>query len=1142
MKRAVPIITIICMMTALISQLVYAALSKECEPAAAKQPYLASNNICFINDIRPDVLCSGDEHELEKCKQNLGLCSFLYSKTTNREGGCLWKNLPVDALICETDVQIMRSFLEQTAPSGKTNGEMLCKGAYDRNNPRTWVGTVWHQSDINNEYHITTLVTDPGVLSGSFGVSVGTGYELGGTLDMRGMPLLTALWCGSCGQFDEIILTDLHSLSTVNFPHMKLEGRIHIDGCNNIHAIDFADSDLQGLDLSGCTSLVGVNCKNNPDLAELILPDSDALDQISCGNTALKSLDVSNLTNLRSLAIEQTNITDIDLSHNPKLSMLMCDNTHMDVLDLSACIDLSLLSCRDCGLRKLVLPKSEEYSQIINCDNNYLTELDTSGNSTLAVLTCSNNCISSLDLSDNFMIVMLDCSNNYITELDVSEKPYLETLRIDNNRINKLALNKNSAALFRFTCSHNLLTELDISSYLYLTEFDCSYNAIRELDLTGQTSFDPYNERYLCNFNYEGNPIVSIKNAPYENSTGEHTKITVTASGGGYAYVGTTGDTDYKSFYAEAVCAGGDFSGWYDGDVLVSSEAKIKLFDTAYTDLQARFTGEEQSFSPAEQAPFPDKVFYEMTFPTQKLNNTDEGNIRAFLEQTDANGTKNGDKLCKRYDADNPATWDCISWCEMDGESRVQCLYFNSRLDYAGSYTPNADRLVGKLDMSGCNALCTVICTGQDTENADFTGCTSLRMCDLSGCEKLKEAKLNSCERLNYLNTSDTAISNIDISTCTSLLTLDIASCGCKVLNTENNKKLLTIKCDNNELTQLNLKGLSSLQYLNCSQNSLSTIDTSYCGRLLSLNSSGNELTELNVTSGKLQSLVCCKNKLKSLELPTCKLYRLDVSDNELTEIKNVDSAHTPELVYFSARANMLTELDLEKLPLLLHMDCSDNELIRLNLKGCFQLACLRCSGNKLSALELPDTGMDIHFLFELDCSDNSIRELDLMCVSENLHTLNISGNPIVSIVNAPLGYILRQPIGLTDSRFYRINLRVQGAGYIDYDLDTITAIGDDFTGFYSDGTMLTNENTLLTDGMQSCNILVCFGDFSIGDVNGNGDVNTADAVLVLKEAAGMINLTTEQLIYGDCNHDGKVNTADAVLILKYAAGMITSF
>ena len=62
----------------------------------------------------------------------------------------------------------------------------------------------------------------------------------------------------------------------------------------------------------------------------------------------------------------------------------------------------------------------------------------------------------------------------------------------------------------------------------------------------------------------------------------------------------------------------------------------------------------------------------------------------------------------------------------------------------------------------------------------------------------------------------------------------------------------------------------------------------------------------------------------------------------------------------------------------------------------------------------------------------------------------------------------------------------------------------------------------------------------TIGDLNGDGKVNTADAVVILKASAGMITLDETQLLAGDTNHDGKVNTADAVLILKYAAGMIT--
>lgn len=63
-----------------------------------------------------------------------------------------------------------------------------------------------------------------------------------------------------------------------------------------------------------------------------------------------------------------------------------------------------------------------------------------------------------------------------------------------------------------------------------------------------------------------------------------------------------------------------------------------------------------------------------------------------------------------------------------------------------------------------------------------------------------------------------------------------------------------------------------------------------------------------------------------------------------------------------------------------------------------------------------------------------------------------------------------------------------------------------------------------------------------MGDLNGDGKTNTADATVILKIAAGILQLTDEQAKVGDVNRDGKVNTADATLILKYAAGMIAEF
>ena len=107
-----------------------------------------------------------------------------------------------------------------------------------------------------------------------------------------------------------------------------------------------------------------------------------------------------------------------------------------------------------------------------------------------------------------------------------------------------------------------------------------------------------------------------------------------------------------------------------------------------------------------------------------------------------------------------------------------------------------------------------------------------------------------------------------------------------------------------------------------------------------------------------------------------------------------------------------------------------------------------------------------------------------------------------------------------------------------------------------SSGTLaLGVQNSSLTEGTQAdlytyCRVSAQLYDVTIleypgvhnYDVNGDGIVNTGDAVLILKYAAELVTLDTNQLTLADTTGDGTVNTGDAVLILKYAAGLIEKF
>ncbi len=62
------------------------------------------------------------------------------------------------------------------------------------------------------------------------------------------------------------------------------------------------------------------------------------------------------------------------------------------------------------------------------------------------------------------------------------------------------------------------------------------------------------------------------------------------------------------------------------------------------------------------------------------------------------------------------------------------------------------------------------------------------------------------------------------------------------------------------------------------------------------------------------------------------------------------------------------------------------------------------------------------------------------------------------------------------------------------------------------------------------------------GDLTGDGLINTGDAVLVLRYAAELTTLTSQQEQAGDVTGDGTINTGDAVMILRFAAGLINEF
>jgi hypothetical protein len=130
---------------------------------------------------------------------------------------------------------------------------------------------------------------------------------------------------------------------------------------------------------------------------------------------------------------------------------------------------------------------------------------------------------------------------------------------------------------------------------------------------------------------------------------------------------------------------------------------------------------------------------------------------------------------------------------------------------------------------------------------------------------------------------------------------------------------LVSLQCDQNDLTGINASDCTALTNLECENNALTALDVSGCSALKYLCCFENELTELNLSDlGALEVLQCYSNQITTLSLDGCSSLReAIVNDNKLTSLD------------LSGRLQLTT------------VECDSNSLTSLVLTGCTALSYL---------------------------------------------------------------------------------------------------------------------------------------------------------------------------------------------------------
>ena len=203
---------------------------------------------------------------------------------------------------------------------------------------------------------------------------------------------------------------------------------------------------------------------------------------------------------------------------------------------------------------------------------------------------------------------------------------------------------------------------------------------------------------------------------------------------------------------------------------------------------------------------------------------------------------------------------------------------------------------------------------------------------------------------------------------------------------------LISLVCDYNQLTSLDVSGCTSLENLYCVYNQLTSLDVSGCTSLEKLYCRENQLTSLDVSGcTSLEKLYCHENQLTSLDVSGCtSLEYLSCHENQLTSL---DVSGFTSLEELNCDRNQLTFLDVSGCTSLEYLSCHENQLTSLDVSGCTSLVDLYCSNNQLTSLDVSGCTS----LLRLLCVENQLVSLDVSgCTS--LMQLTCSENQLVSL------------------------------------------------------------------------------------------------------------------------------------------------
>ena len=259
-----------------------------------------------------------------------------------------------------------------------------------------------------------------------------------------------------------------------------------------------------------------------------------------------------------------------------------------------------------------------------------------------------------------------------------------------------------------------------------------------------------------------------------------------------------------------------------------------------------------------------------------QYNEHDVAKLRAFFEQEDPHGVKNGNKLFfDDYDPDDPSTWD--EWAIYCGEDVPRVGWDENGRVTVLCLGREEEQLYGKLDISGMDELTFLEC----------------------GMSKLTEVNCSGCAKLMVVELSQNEIESINLSGCTSIELLNVASNKLKALDFDDCRGTVTdLWIDNNEIGELDLSGMPNIEVIIAYRNKLTSITVpEECTNIRILDVQANQITEAEINAD-VHDLRFNGNPITKLDVTASPNFlELAVANCPLTELHMAPDGNRIDIV-----------------------------------------------------------------------------------------------------------------------------------------------------------------------------------------------------------------------------------------------------